>query len=190
MPSIVDMLRFVRRPSPQKHQYELAFKQNDKKMSHPAIIRPPGNGQRIGVVGDTYRILATGEETGGKYAAIEALVPPGGGPPPHVHRREEESFFVLEGELTFQHDEERIVAPAGTFINMPIGSLHCFKNESNDMARMIMTVIPAGLEQMFLEVGQPLPDDSKLASPPSPEAIQKLLEAAPRYGVDIHIPEL
>lgn len=159
-------------------------------MPHPPLIRPPGDGQRVGVVGDTYRLLATGTETEGKYATLDVLVPPGGGPPPHIHSREEESFLVLEGEITFQLGDDRIIAPAGTFVNMPIGSLHCFKNESNDMARMIMTVIPAGLEQMFLEVGQPLPDDSKLASPPSPEAIQKLLEAAPRYGVDIHIPKL
>ncbi|MEQ8788802.1 MAG: cupin domain-containing protein [Pirellulaceae bacterium] len=69
-------------------------------MNHPAITRKPSEGRRIGVVGDLYRFLATGEETGGKYAMWEAIVPPGGGPPPHIHSREEESFYVLEGQMT------------------------------------------------------------------------------------------
>src|SRR5690606_39297144 len=79
-------------------------------MNHPAIIRKPNAGRRIGIVGDVYRFLATGEDTDGKYATFEAIVPPGSGPPPHVHSREEESFLVLEGEMTFQLGEDRIVA--------------------------------------------------------------------------------
>ncbi len=71
-------------------------------------LRQPGAGRTIGVVGDVYRFLATGEETDGKYALFEALVPPGGGPPPHRHSREEEAFFILEGELTLHVDGERL----------------------------------------------------------------------------------
>src|ERR1700680_3294479 len=63
------------------------------------IIRIPTEGRTIAVVGDVYRFLATGEDTNGKYALWEAIVPPGGGPPPHVHSREEEGFYILEGEI-------------------------------------------------------------------------------------------
>ena len=69
----------------------------------------------------------------------EAIVPPGSGPPPHIHSREEESFFVLEGEITIQVGDERFVAKAGTFANMPVGSLHSFKNETDKNARMIIS---------------------------------------------------
>jgi quercetin dioxygenase-like cupin family protein len=158
-------------------------------MQHSAIVRAPSEGRRIGIVGDVYRFLATGEETGGTYAAFEAFVPPGGGPPPHIHSREEESFLVLEGEMTFQLGEERFVAVAGTFVNMPVGSRHSFRNESERPARMVITVAPAGLEQMFFEVGQPLPDDAQAAPPPTEEDIHRLLEAAPRYGVEILPPD-
>lgn len=157
-------------------------------MNHPATIRKPGEGPRIGVVGDVYRFLATGDDTDGKYCTFEALVPPGSGPPPHIHSREEESFLVLEGEMTFQLGEDRIVASAGTFLNMPVGSLHCFRNESRQVARMLISVAPAGLEKMFFEVGQPLADDQVTAPSPSPADIQKLLAAAPRYGVEIKVP--
>lgn len=136
-------------------------------MNRPAVIRKPGEGRRIGVVGDVYRFLATGEETDGNYATFEAIVPPGSGPPPHIHSREAESFLILEGEMTFQLDEERIVAGAGTFLNMPVGSLHGFKNESNQTARMLISVVPAGLENMFFEVGQPLAEGE--AAPPPTE---------------------
>ena len=158
-------------------------------MKHPATIRKPNEGKRIGIVADVYRFLATGEETDGKYATFEAIVPPGSGPPPHVHSREEESFLVLEGEMTFQLGDERFVAGEGTFLNMPVGSLHCFKNESDKTARLLISLAPAGLEEMFFEVGTPLDDDATTAPPPSEAEIKKLLEAAPRYGVEIKVPQ-
>jgi len=157
-------------------------------MKHPPIIRKPTEGRKVGIVGDLYRFLATGEETDGKYATFEAIVPPGSGPPPHIHSREEESFLVLEGEMTFQLDEDRFVAGEGSFLNMPVGSLHCFKNESGKTARLLISVAPAGLENMFFEVGQPLAGDAETAPPPSKADIEKLLEAAPRYGVEIKVP--
>src|ERR1700676_784665 len=79
------------------------------------IIRTPAEGRTIAVVGDVYRFLATAEDTNGKYALWEAIVPPGGGPPPHVHSREEEGFYILEGEVTVQVGAERIVGTAGMF---------------------------------------------------------------------------
>jgi quercetin dioxygenase-like cupin family protein len=135
-----------------------------------------------------YRFLATGADTNGAYALWEALVPPGGGPPPHVHSREEEGFFILEGEITFTINGERIVAGAGTFINASVGVPHNFTNASNQPARMLISVAPAGLEQMFFEVGVPLPDGASTAVPPTREDIEKLLAVAPSYGIEIRLP--
>src|SRR3954451_16189412 len=125
-------------------------------MSNQPTLRPLGKGRTIALVGDVYRFLATGEDTSGKYALFEAIVSPGGGPPSHVHSREEEGFYVLEGEITFTVNGERVVAVAGTFANMPVGTPHSFKNESDKPARMLISVAPAGLEKMFFEVGVPL----------------------------------
>jgi quercetin dioxygenase-like cupin family protein len=151
-------------------------------------IRKPSQGRTVAVVGDVYRFLATGEDTGGKYALWEALVPPGGGPPPHVHSREEEGFYVLEGEITFTINGKRVVATAGMFANMPVGTPHSFKNESNKPAKMLISVAPAGLEQMFFEVGVPLAESATTALPPTQEEIDKLLAVAPRYGIEIRLP--
>src|SRR5436189_40174 len=76
-------------------------------MSNKPTINTPPQGRTVAVVGDVYRFLATGEDTSGKYALWEAIVPPGGGPPPHVHSREEEGFYILEGEITFTIDGKR-----------------------------------------------------------------------------------
>ncbi len=49
--------------------------------------------------GSLMTFLATGEETQGQFALIEAVGRKGNAPPPHIHRREDEIFYVLEGEL-------------------------------------------------------------------------------------------
>ena len=157
-------------------------------MSRNPSFNTPPRGRTIAVVGDVYRFLATGDDTNGKYALFEALVPPGGGPPPHVHSREEEGFYVLEGEITFTVNGERVVATAGTFANMPVGTPHSFKNESNKPARMLISVAPSGLEKMFFEVGVPLAEGATTALPPTKDEIEKLLAVAPGYGIEILVP--
>src|SRR5262245_6691649 len=151
-------------------------------------LKKPSEGRTIAVVGDVYRFLATGEVTNGKYALFEAIVPPGGGPPPHVHSREEEGFYILEGEITFTIDGKPLVATAGMFANMPVGTPHSFKNESNRVAKMLISVAPAGLEKMFFEFGVPVPQGATTALPPTKEEIEKLLAIAPRYGIEIRLP--
>jgi quercetin dioxygenase-like cupin family protein len=151
-------------------------------------IRYSTEGRTIAVVGDVYRFLATGEDTDGKYALFEAIVPPGGGPPPHVHSREEEGFYILEGEITFTIDGKPLVATAGMFANMPVGTPHSFKNESSRPAKMLISVAPAGLEKMFFEFGVPVPQGATTALPPTKEEIEKLLAIAPRYGIEIRLP--
>src|SRR3954465_12564437 len=152
------------------------------------VIRKPAEGRTVAVVGDVYRFLATGEDTGGKYALWEAVVPSGGGPPPHVHSREEEGFYVLEGEITFTMGDTRLVAGAGTFANMPVGTPPSFKNESDRPARMLISVAPAGLEKMFFEFGVPLIEGARTVLPPTKEEIEKLLAVAPKFGIEILLP--
>lgn len=150
-------------------------------MQHMPLIRKQTEGRAVAFVGDVYRFLVTGKETDGKYAMCEAIVSPGGGPPLHVHSREEEGFYVLEGEITFHVGEERLVATAGMFANMSVGTPHSFKNESSKPARMLISVAPAGLEEMFFEVGVPVAQGATTASSPTKDEIKKLLQIAPRY---------
>src|SRR5262249_54102009 len=171
-----------------RHPIEQRTATEERRMNRIPIINTPPQGRTIAVVGDVYRFLATGDDTNGKYALFEALVGPGGGPPPHVHSREEEGFYVLEGKIIFTINGERVVATAGMFANMPVGTPHSFKNESDKPARMLISVAPAGLEKMFFEVGVPLPEGATTALPPTKEEIEKLLAVAPSYGIEIRLP--
>jgi mannose-6-phosphate isomerase-like protein (cupin superfamily) len=145
-----------------------------------------GEGKAYWVVGDLYTILAAGEDTGGAYALIHAVVPPGGGPPPHRRHREDEAFFILEGEVAVQADGRHIPATPGAWVTLAKGSLHTFRNMGSTAAKMLIVVTPSGLEKYFAEVGQEAADRS--AAPPAvtPADIEKLLATAPKYGLEVH----
>ncbi len=53
---------------------------------------------------------------------------------------------------------------------------------------MLISVAPAGLENMFFEVGQSVPAGAQSAPLPTKEDIEKLLTVAPRYGIEIKLP--
>lgn len=156
-------------------------------MTTPAqlIHHTPGSAKAYSAVGDKYIFLATGEQTGGAYCLAEAIVPPGGGPPPHFHTREEESFYVLEGEITFTVDGKKVVGSPGTFVQIPRGLPHAFKNDSSAPGRMLIQCAPAGFEKFMAEFATELPSPDAPSIPPSPAEIEKLLSVAPNYGITI-----
>jgi quercetin dioxygenase-like cupin family protein len=143
----------------------------------------------LGVVGDTYTILLTGEQTAGRFALIDMYVPAGAGPPPHRHDFEE-CFHVLEGsvEVTLR-DDAPVRLEAGETVNVPANAPHAFRNPADVPARMLCTVVPAGLEAFFAEFGDRV--DARTAPPPAltPEERQARLrraaERAPAYGMEL-----
>jgi quercetin dioxygenase-like cupin family protein len=147
-----------------------------------------GEGRSIWVVGDRYTIKCSGNDTGGAFALIEAVVPPGHGPPPHIHSREDEAFYVLEGEIQFHAGGRSFTATPGAWVTLAKGSLHHFKNISTKPARMLVMVTPSGLEEFFLEVGREVREGESEFVTPTPEDIQKLIETAPKYGLEIRLP--
>ena len=157
---------------------------DDAKINHLG----PGEGKAFSAVGDVYRVLASGRQTGGVYALSEIRVSPNDGPPPHIHSREDESFFVLEGEVEFQVGDEKITARPGTFIQGPRGIAHSFKNNTQLPARMLGFVTPAGFENFFNEFAQPVASFDSPAIPVTKDEVDKLLAAAPRYGLQILSP--
>lgn len=156
-----------------------------------ALVRPDADRKlpHVGLVGDTYTILLTGEETAGRFCLIDMYVPPGGGPPPHRHDFEE-TFVLLEGELEVTFRGAKSVARAGETIHVPANAPHQFHNKSEQQpARMLCICSPAGQEKFFLEVGVPV--DSRTAAPPKfDEAAQAEFRAkaealAPKYRTEL-----
>lgn len=140
------------------------------------------------VVGDRYTFLLTGAETDGAYFVFEAFVPPGMGSPPHIHHREDEAFHVIAGEFEFTVAGAAVRVGPGESIFGRRSVPHNFKNVGSTPGRMIITLTPAGLENFFAEVGRPLLNRQESPVPPSPEDITRLIETAPKYGVEILAP--
>ena len=148
-------------------------------------------GAHLSIVGDTYRIVIPGSQTNGEFAMIDMLVPPGGGPGPHAHASFQESFYVVDGEIEFKTTEGKTIARKGDVITIPKGgAVHGFKNISNSMAHLICTVVPAGLDAFFEEIGTPVKAGEFLPAPHLDEgAINKLMAIARKYGQEVYPPD-
>lgn len=153
-----------------------------------ATVVGPLDGEIIDTVGDRYRFLVTAEQTNGRYAIWEAIIPPGGGPPPHVHAREEEGFYVVDGELAIHADGDRFLAGPGSFVNMPVGNTHTFRNESDRPAKVLILVAPGGIEAVFRAVGHPVADIHSPITPVDDAEKVRLIATAPAYGIELKIP--
>jgi quercetin dioxygenase-like cupin family protein len=151
------------------------------------IALGPNEGKTYGVVGHKYRLLVTGDQTGGEYAVFEALVPPGEGPPPHLHVNDDEIFYVADGEITLVVEGQEIEAGAGSFAAVPRGTVHTFKNDGEATARLVVTIKPAGLDKFFQEIGVPITDPTADAPPATVEHIQRVIAAAPKYGMQFQM---
>jgi quercetin dioxygenase-like cupin family protein len=148
------------------------------------VHRPAGTGATYWGPGDLYRFLVTGEETGGAYFAMEAVVPAGGGPPPHIHRNEDETFYIVEGNVDIRLGDELIAAGPGAFVSVPRGTVHNFHNPGPDPMRMILTFTPAGIEKFFEETLERALDPSQPAPDNVAEVAARYGAAAPRYGLE------
>ena len=141
----------------------------------PRVVRPEDHdGLPSAAGGDVYSMLATGEHTHGSFFLTHAIVPPGGGPPPHIHTREEEAFYVVRGEIVFRVGDREVTATSGTFVNVPRGWKHRFRNASDAEAEMIFWFAPAGMEGLFVELG---------ANPGN------IIEIGKKYGVEYFLDE-
>ena len=139
--------------------------------------------------GNRMTILLTGKETSGTFFLSEMSVPPGGGPPPHIHHREDESFYILEGTLTVQVGNDTITASSGDLAFLPRGIAHSFRNTGDVAVKALVLITPAGLENYFAEVFDPAGDRSSAPPPPSKAMLARAMSAAPRYGLELLLPE-
>ncbi|MEO6524069.1 MAG: cupin domain-containing protein [Mucilaginibacter sp.] len=148
-------------------------------------------GENVSVVGDTYRIVMSGSQTGGDYALIDMLIPPNGGPGPHAHKYIQETFYVLDGEIEVKTKEKTYTVTKGGCVNIPKGGLvHQFKNVSDEVAHMLCVVTPAGMEDMFKAIGVPV-EPGKFLPPPemTAEKLGKFKAIAEQYGQELFPPD-
>ncbi|WP_264538253.1 cupin domain-containing protein [Flavobacterium sp. N1736] len=148
-------------------------------MNNPIITIDETQGQKLKIAGGNYRIIISGKQTNGEYAVIEMSIPPGAGPNPHAHADFTETFFVLEGEVSFKSELGNYIAKKNSFVNIPKGGIvHGFKNESDKPAKLLCTVTPAGLDDLFEEIA----DYMETNKDSEKETKQKINSIFEKYG--------
>jgi mannose-6-phosphate isomerase-like protein (cupin superfamily) len=106
------------------------------------IVVPPGEGHRVGNVEFLARSADTPRFT---FGMIE--IAPGRELEAHVHDDEDDAFYIVEGEMTFIFGEELAKASPGTFVLVPPGVEHGFRNEGAQPVRMLNIHAPAGFDR-------------------------------------------
>ena len=92
-------------------------------------------------------VLLRSEETGGHMSVTEIEVPAhSAGPPLHTHDFDE-AFYMLEGELIFQVDEELATKGTGELFFAPRNVSHTVANHSETPAGYVLVCAPAGFER-------------------------------------------
>ena len=125
-----------------------------ERINVATVIRPdPG-----GAAAEAARGLAVlGPEQGNAaYVAwIGAMAAGDKGPPLHVHPPTDEAFYVADGELTFVLGDQEVVAPAGTFVFVPRGTVHTARNSGPGPMRGLLVLSPGTAEHVIEPVETP-----------------------------------
>ena len=106
------------------------------------IVVPPGQGHRVGNVEFLARTADTPRFT---FGIIDFA--PGRELEAHVHDGEDDAFYILEGELTFMLGEDRVNARRGTFVLIPPGVEHGFRNDTDQPVRILNIHAPGGFDR-------------------------------------------
>ena len=134
-------------------------------------ILGPADGESLDLGGLGVRFMATGEG----FSLVEHPIAPRTlAAPMHVHEHEDEYSYVLEGEVGVQVGDEIRYARPGELVFKPRGVWHAFWNRTDEPARLLEIISPAGFERYFAEL-EPL-----LAPEPDFEGLAALQE---RYGL-------
>jgi quercetin dioxygenase-like cupin family protein len=150
-----------------------------------ATVHGPGEGENLPVAASEISIKAGNEDTGGTLFLSETTIEPGfPGPPLHIHREMHDMFYVLEGTLTVQIEEQRQEAGPGSFVCVRPDTAHTFGNLSQAPVRFLNFSTPGGFEQYMRELGAAF---AAAGGPPSPEQIGAI---ASNYDVEVVGPPL
>jgi len=144
--------------------------------AHASVVGP-GDGRVVELGPIRMTVKEDGSRTRGTLAVIEFEAPGAfPSPVPHIHRNHEEGFYILEGELEFTVGTEKISAPAGTFVMVPIGVPHTFGNARSERVRFLAAMSPDFYVHYFEELAQVF-----AAGRPDPKEIGQIMA---RYATE------
>jgi mannose-6-phosphate isomerase-like protein (cupin superfamily) len=96
--------------------------------------------------------LAVGADTGGAYALLHYVAGPGTESGFHTHGREDEAFYILSGTLHLTRGDHTVEATPGSYVLIPRGQRHAFRNDTTEPVTALILLSPSGLEQFFVDL--------------------------------------
>ncbi|MFD2942461.1 cupin domain-containing protein [Flavobacterium notoginsengisoli] len=126
------------------------------------------------ILGDIQTVKLSGIHTGGRITIVENNNPPGVSIPLHVHANEDEIFRILEGEMEFTVEGITSKLKTGDTIFLPRQIPHSFKVTGKKNTKAIITIVPSGIEEMFVQLSQ---------LPAGPPDMEKVLEICSSFGI-------
>src|SRR5919201_4044655 len=111
-------------------------------MEGSAVVVRPGEGH---VLGNVEFLARTVDTPRFNFAIIEIAA--GRELEAHVHEAEDDAFYILEGEMIFLLEEREARAGPGTFVLVPPGVEHAFRNDGKVPVRMLNIHAPAGFDR-------------------------------------------
>ena len=154
-------------------------------MSDQTVVRQVNEGRAFTLLGGTYEVKVSSEETGGEMTIMEMLIPPGAAPPPHTHPGTE-TVYVIEGNLRYNIGDETHEGGPGAVFHIPAGIVENF--DPLVQSRILVVYKPGGIEKFFEEAGEPAQAG---VLPPPPEGqpdIEQLVQIAEKYGMSMRPP--
>lgn len=91
-------------------------------------------------------------ETEEAYMVEIGVFPPGEGPPLHVHPNTDESFYVADGEATFQLGDRELPLTSGSFVFVPRGTAHTVWVSGDGPVRGLIVISPGDAVHEFVPV--------------------------------------
>lgn len=134
-----------------------------------------GERKPLNVLGMPLTMLCEAHETGGSWSLFEEEVPLGMGPPPHRHDWDE-AYYILDGDVDFTIDGERVRSSRGDFNYLPRGTVHGFKGGSESTARVLIFAAPAHGSEFFHELHEEVRR--------VPEDLSKIPQIGQRHGIE------
>ena len=112
-----------------------------------AVFLKPGEGRPYMMGGMSSIFKADNAETNSKYSISEWWLEPNTqGPGAHSHE-EVDIFFVIEGTMSFLIEDKWVDAPQGSFVLIPGGMTHDFRNSSKKRTGALNISVPGGFEE-------------------------------------------
>jgi quercetin dioxygenase-like cupin family protein len=144
----------------------------------PALYEPPSH-RTVALFGVEFAYRLETANTDGRAAVLEVTIPPRTLVKPHQHSKEDEFSLILSGPVGARiGDETYEEIGAGSSIVKPREVPHAMWNVTDEPARILEIVMPAGLEEYFIELAPILREHG-------PEWTERFYQLATRYGLTI-----